>query len=249
MTYPLARPGYYYSLFREILNFIRRPKNVPNTEKPVRIKIYDTIGLYLIKLVFLIPVVLFFALVYDPENVQSVRMMDRFVPPMLLLVGGIILPLVEEIGFRLSLKFRPVYLAASLSVFMYYFLTKAIFDTNISLIDESFTIRALSSFATGIVVFPVFSISSVKEKLTSFWNKHFRSIFYLSCIIFAWMHISKYEITFLNVLLLPILTIPQLLSAIIYGYTRVSFGFKYPLFLHMSVNLIAISLSLLPFTD
>ncbi len=249
MNYPLVRPVYYYSLFKEILNFIKSPKNVLNTEKSVRVKVYDTIGLYFIKLVFLIPVVLFFALVYDPENVQSVRMMDRFTPPMLLLVGGIILPLVEEIGFRLSLKFKPVYLAASLSVFVYYFLTKAVFQTNISLVDESFATRVLISLSSGVVLLPIFNTSSVKEKLASFWNRHFRSIFYLSCIIFAWIHISKYEITFLNVLLLPILTIPQLLSAIIYGYTRVSFGFKYPLFLHMSVNLIAISLSLLPFTD
>ena len=249
MTYPLVRPGYYYSLFREILNFIKRPKNVLKTEKTVRIKVYDTIGLYVIKLVLLIPVVLFFALVYDPENVQSVKMSERFTPAMFLLVGGIILPLIEEIGFRLSLKFKPAYLAGSLSVFTYYILTKAVFQTNISLVDESFAIRMLTSLAVGIIVFPILNISSVKEKLASFWNKHFRSIFYISCIIFAWIHISKYEITFLNVLLLPILTIPQLLSAIVYGYTRVSFGFKYPLFLHMSVNLIAISLSLLPFTD
>ncbi len=249
MNYPLVRCKYYLTLFKDILNFIKKPKNKIDTKKSVRVKIYDTIGLYLLKLIFLIPVVLFFALIYDPENVQSVKMSGRFTPLMLLLVGGVILPLAEEVGFRLSLKFKPLYLGLSSSVFTYYFLTKVIFHTKISLIDESFITRLLISSFMGIILFAIFNISKVKEKLTLFWDTHFRSIFYLSCIIFAWIHISKYEITFINVLLLPILTIPQLFSAIIYGYTRVSFGFKYPLILHMSINWITISLSFLPIAD
>lgn len=249
MDYPLAKPKYYYSLFKEIVKFIKKPHNNADVEKPIKIKVYDTIGLYFLKLIFLIPVVLFFALVYDPKNIQSVGMSERFSPIVFLLVGGIILPFVEEIGFRLSLKFKPIYLALSSSVFVYYFLTKAIFHTKISMIDESFLIRVSISLLLGIILFPILNIESIKKRLTSFWSNHFPTIFYLSCIIFAWMHITKYEITVVNVLLLPILTIPQLLSAVIYGYTRVSFGFKYPLILHMTMNLITIGLSFLPFAD
>ncbi len=250
MDYPLIKLKYYHALLKDIFNFIKKPHNVAaGDKKSTRIKIYDTIGLYLLKFIFLIPLIIFFALVYDPENVQSENMADRFFPFMLLLVGGVILPLIEEIGFRLSLKFKPIYFALSSSVLTYYFLTKVIYQTKNSAVDESFLTRTSIAIILGLILFPIFNAKLIKEKLADFWNNHFPCIFYLSCVVFAWIHISKYEVNLVNVLLLPILTLPQLMSAIIYGYTRVSFGFKYPLFLHMFVNLFAISLSFLPLAD
>ena len=249
MRYPLIKPTYYFTLFKEITGFIKKPKNEKNIEKSVPLKIYDTIGLYFLKFIVLIPVILFFALVYDPENVQKANMSERFSPLVLLVVGGIILPFIEEVAFRLSLKFKPIYVALSSGVFSYYILTKVVFQTKMSAIDESFVIRVVIAIVLGILLYPVVNIKSVKERLANFWRVHFRSIYYISCVLFAWMHITKYELNWTNILLLPILTLPQLMSALIYGYIRVSFGFKYPLFFHMSNNLLAISLSLLLFTD
>jgi len=68
-------------------------------------------------------------LVYKPKNLTSVSMSERFEPLLLLLVGGIILPMFEEIAFRLSLKFKPIYLALTAGTFTYYILTKAVFKT------------------------------------------------------------------------------------------------------------------------
>jgi len=245
MNYPLIKPKYYYFLYRDIFNFIKQPHDKTGIEKSTRFKIYDTVGLYLLKFIFLIPVILFFAVVYDPENIQSANMTERFSPAMLLLVGGIILPFLEEIGFRLSLVFKPVYLALSSGVWTYYFLTKAVFSTKISMVDESFLLRVIISVLLGALLYLIFNLQSIKKKLASFWVANFRGIFYFVCIVFAWMHITKYEITLLNVLLLPILTLPQLFSAIIYGYIRLSFGFIYPLVLHMGMNTAVISISLL----
>jgi hypothetical protein len=245
----LIKPKYYFSIFKEIVSFIVNPKIEKNLEKSVKFKIYDTIGLYFLKLIFLIPVVLFFAIVYDPENIQKGNMSERFTPLIFLLVGGVILPFVEEVAFRLSLRFKPIYLALSSSVLCYNILTKFVFHTKISAIDESFLVRIIISFFLGIVLYSVINIKSLSEKLIKFWNIHFRSIYYISCVFFAWMHISKYELNWTNILLLPILTLPQLMSALIYGYIRVSFGFQYPLFFHMSNNLIGVGLSFLPFTD
>jgi hypothetical protein len=39
------------------------------------------------------------------------------------------------------------------------------------------------------------------------------------------------------------------MSGIVSGYTRVKFGFAYPLFFHIGTNTLAISLSFLPFAD
>ena len=245
MTYPLARPGYYLLLFKELLAFLKTPHLEACEAKPVRRKVYDTIGLYLIKAVALVPVVLFFALVYDPENVQSSSMAERFSPAVLLLLAGLVMPFFEEVGFRLSLVFRPAYLAMTSSVLLYYFLTKAVFSTKISMVDESFAVRVGASLVLGAMLFPLLNRKAVSERLAAFWTAHFRVIFYVVCVGFAWMHITKYEVTPLNVLLLPILTLPQLLSAVIYGYTRVAFGFAYPLLLHVTMNSAVVSVSLL----
>lgn len=245
MNYPLIKPKYYISLFKEIINFIKNPKNEKNFTKSTKQKIYDTVGLLLLKMLFLVPVVLFFAIVYDPENIQEENMSERFTPIVLLLVGVIILPLLEEVLFRLSLKFKPIYLALTLSVFCYYFLTKLVFYTKLSALDDSFLTRAVISILLGVIFYPIINIKKIKATLSEFWTRHFQSVYYISCLVFAWMHYSKYELNWTNALLLPILTLPQLMSAIIYGYIRVTFGFRYPLFLHMSNNLLGFCVSFL----
>ena len=249
MRYPLIKPRFYGNLFQEILQFIRTPTLEITHDKTVRQKIYGTIGLFILKFLFLIPVVLFFALVYDPENVQNVKMTDRLSPFVFLLVGAFILPFLEEVAFRLSLRFKPIYLTVSSVVLSYYILTKLVFQSSMSLIDDSFVVRVLASLFVGLIVFFIVNEATVKERLTRFWASYFRWIYYTICLLFAWVHITKYELSWKHLLLLPILTLPQLFSALIYGYIRVSFGFQYPLFFHMTNNLLAIGLSFLPFTD
>ncbi len=249
MTYPLANPRYYLALFRDLLTFIKNPESERKSIKSVKWRVYDTIGLYILKLILLIPVLLFFALIYDPENIQKANMAARLSPVALLMVGGLILPLLEEVAFRLSLRFRPSFLALSLGVFCYYLLTKLIYHTKVSLVDESFAMRVGASLLASLLIYLLVRLESVKQQLASFWDNHFSIIYYATCLVFAWIHVSKYELTLLNILLLPILTLPQLLSAVIYGYIRISFGFQYPLVFHSCTNVIAISLSLLPLAD
>lgn len=243
--YPLLKPRYYRKLLLEIYTFIEAPRLVSESNKPVKYKFYDTIGLFILKMFLLIPILLFFAAVYDPENVQSQSMADRFSPLALLLVGGLILPLIEEIAFRLSLVFKPIYLALSSSALFYYLLTKAVFHTKISAFDETFFLRLWGSLGFGLIIYLAVNRTAVRQLLEKFWVGNFRYIYYLSCIVFAWMHLSKYELIWLNVVLLPILTLPQLMSAIIYGYTRVVFGFQYPLLIHITMNTVAIGLSII----
>jgi hypothetical protein len=176
-------------------------------------------------------------------------MAERFSPLMLVLVTVLILPTVEEVCFRLSLKFKPVYLALTSGVLLYYLLTKAVYSTKISAVDETFLIRLGFSIGLVILLYPIFNIKSIKESLSKIWTIHFRWIYYISCLSFAWIHVFNYELSAINLLLLPLITLPQLMTGIISGYTRVAFGFRYPLVFHMVTNLIAISISFLPFAD
>lgn len=172
-------------------------------------------------------------------------MFDRFSPMILLLVGGIILPVFEEVTFRLSLKFNPINFALASGTFTYYIMTKAIFKSRLSLVDDTFYYRVIGAVIMFLIVYILSSRRSIRQILQQYWKKHFRLIYYASCISFAWLHIFNFELNLTNLLLLPILTLPQLFSATIAGYTRVMFGFKYPVLLHMITNTVFLSLTLL----
>ena len=252
VKYPLIKPKYYANLFKELAQFIKNPRFVLNTEKSTRIKIYDTVGLFVLKIFFLIALAMVMALIspwFDPENITKSNMSERFSIPMFLLVGGFILPLLEEVCFRLSIRFKPLHLALTLAVVCYYLLTKAVYATSFSMIDESFVIRAFSSLAFGFIVYLISSIQKVKFSLAYFWQMNVKWIYYISCASFAWVHIFNYELSLVNLILLPIITLPQLMSALINGYTRLAFGFQYPLLFHFTNNVIAIGISQLPFSD
>ncbi|MDW3649506.1 MAG: CPBP family glutamic-type intramembrane protease [Bacteroidia bacterium] len=249
MDYPLIKPRYYRSLFKDIVDFIRKPQDLEHVEKSTRQKVYDTIGLFILKLAFLIPVSVLIGLIHDPENLTKASMAERFTPMILILVAVIILPTVEEIAFRLSLKFKPIYFALSSGVFCYYLLTKAVYQTKISAVDESFIIRISVALGLVVLLYAILQFAQIKEFLSRFWEKNFAWIYYISCLSFAWIHIFSYELNTMNLLFLPLITLPQLMSGIISGYTRVSFGFQYPLLFHMATNLIAVSISFLPATD
>lgn len=246
VSYPLIKPKYYKSLLMDLLNFIRRPINKQSIEKSTKHKIYDTVGLFFIKLVFSITVASLLQLAYEPENQTSVSMSERFSPLVLLLVGGIILPIFEEITFRLSLKFRPLYLALTIGTFTYYIITKAVFKSRLSMIDDTFWYRVTTGVIMLSIVYLISIRRPIRQALQQFWKRQFKWIYYLSCISFAWLHIFNFELNVTNLLLLPILTLPQLFSATIAGYTRVAFGFKYPLLIHMATNTLFLSLTFLP---
>ena len=246
ISYPLIKPKYYKSLLVDLVSFIKSPKNKSQIEKSITHKIYDIIGLFFIKVVFSISVASLLQFIYEPENLTSVSMAERFSPLLLLLVGGFILPVFEEVTFRLSLKFNPVYFALTSGSSTYYILTKAVFKSRLSLIDETFGFRLIIAIAVVLIMYIVSRKKNVKIILQNFWHGHFRVIYYFSCVSFAWLHIFNFELNLLNLSLLPILTLPQLFSATIAGYTRVAFGFKYPLLLHITTNILFLSLTFLP---
>ncbi|ASO05645.1 hypothetical protein [Arenibacter algicola] len=246
MKYPFVRPKFYLRLIKDLARFIAQPQYASLQNLTVKNKIYDTLGLFLIKLAFSLLVANVLAIFYEPKNITETNMAERFTPLAYLMVGGLILPLYEEVCFRLSLRFKPLYVALTFATLTYYILTKAIYKTNLSLVDETFYSRIGLSIGFGVIAFILIYRKKIHQKLTVLWENNIRWIYYLSCVLFAWLHIFNFELNLTNILLLPILTLPQLFSATIAGYTRLSFGFRYPLFVHMGTNLLFISLSFLP---
>lgn len=242
----LIQPAFYRMLIVELFQFIIRPTYSKESEQAMQIKLYKTIGLFLIKVVFSLVIANLLALFYEPENITDRNMQDRFTPFMFLSVGGIVLPFFEEICFRLSLRYNAIYLSVTSASLAYYVFTKAIYQSRLSIVDESFTERLVLAMMVGLLCYFILLFGRFSKVLKQIWREHFQWIFYASCVLFAWLHIFNFELNVTNLLLLPTITLPQLFSSCVAAYTRMAFGFRYPLILHMSTNLLFISLSFLP---
>lgn len=122
----LLNPKYYYSEFRELSKFVMSPVAHSHHELSFAQKVNGTWRLLVVKMVQAIVIGIVIGAIYDPVNKTTGSMAERISPAGLLMVGVFILPLLEEVAFRLSLKFKPIYLALTLGIFGYYISSKAI---------------------------------------------------------------------------------------------------------------------------
>lgn len=232
--------------FIDFFKFLFQPSiELIIAEKSITQKVLISFILFVLKISFSVTIAIIIGAFYEPRNLTDTSMSSRFTPLIYLLVGGLLIPVFEEILFRLSLIFKPIYLSFSSAAATYYILTKLVFKVKLSGYDDTFFMRLSVALIIGILIYFLTSKNSVKSYLNHFWIKNFKSIYYISCILFAWLHIFNFELNLTNLLLLPVLTLPQLFSATIAGYTRVRLGFQYPLLLHVLTNSTVIGLSIL----
>ncbi|SFT09344.1 CAAX protease self-immunity [Sphingobacterium wenxiniae] len=241
---PFFKIKRYYQFISNFMAFVKSPKTSFAPKLTIQDKLAESLTLFLVKFIFSIAVASLIGTFYEPQNLTDKSMSERFTPIVFLLTGGIILPLFEEVMFRLSLIFKPIYVALSSACFGYYFCTKLIFNSRLSLVDDTFGFRIGTAILLGSLVFIVLNNQNVKKRLQSLWVKKFDLIYYSSAILFGWLHILNFELSYLNLLLTPILTLPQLFSGLITGYLRLKFGFLYPLSFHILTNSILIGLSI-----
>lgn len=235
----------YYQFVFNFLAFVKSPKTSFAPKLTIGDKLAESITLFLLKFIFSIAIASLIGIFYQPQNLTDKSMSERFTPIVFLLTGGMILPLFEEVMFRLSLIFKPIYLVLSSVCLGYYLCTKLIFNSRLSLIDDTFSYRIGIAILLGSLVFIVLNNQNVKKRLQSLWVKKINLIYYASAILFGWLHILNFELNYLNLLLTPILTLPQFFSGLITGYVRLKFGFLYPLTFHIFTNSILIGLSIL----
>lgn len=246
MRFKLITPKQYYKEFKLLLNFVRRPAHIANQTLTTKQKVRGTWKMFVVKFVLAILIGVSIGIFYDAKNITKSSMAARFSLPALLLVSVFILPLLEEVAFRLSLKFKPLFLALTFGVLTYYIASKGVYHTKLSDVYDHFAQRCFIALVMLGITYALTSISKVKNSLEKFWNNHFRGIFYVSCLLFAWIHIFNYELSVEHLLLMPIITLDKLVSALCYGYTRVTYGFIYSLAIHMlnnSIGFIAMLLS------
>jgi len=152
------------------------------------------------------------------------------------LLASFIVPLIEEILFRLSLVFEPLNLALSGATFFY-------------LVFRLFSNRFISLVSFPLLLIIFFRIASkYKFEITIFWGKNFKYIFYFLSISFGLLHMSNYRyFEFTQYFIAPILVLPQIIMGLVLSFTRVTYkrGFLIGLSTHIVTNFITLSLFML----
>lgn len=237
MKLRLINPKHYYNEFKQLLKFVITPAYNSTNAMTTSKKIEGTWTMFIVKLVLGIIVGVSIGIFYDAENKTTISMAERFSPLALFFVSVFALPLLEEIEFRLSLKFKPIFLALTLGALGYSTLSKMLYHAKLSDVYDHFIERASITVSIIIVTYFLFSIPKIKRRLERFWENNFKWILYFLCFGFAWVHGFNYEYaTMFHLLLIPIITIDKLTSAFCYGYVRMKYGFLFSFGLHMCWN-------------
>jgi len=238
----LRRPKLYFIKFRELIAFIANPKDKISSNLSLKEKLKEIVAFYIIKLFISTFLILIIELLFKINNDAVQSFSQNHHPFIVLLLGAFLAPLVEEAMFRLSIIFKPIFLAVSIGLFTLTILSR-IEDVGILKFNETTYYR----YGLGIVVSILVFYFSKKYQLIikDFWQKNFRWIYYFSAITFGFFHFSNFDLAPSSFLLIPILTLPHTIGGLFFGYIRIKHGFIYSLIFHSLNNLISLSLAFL----
>lgn len=229
----------------EIVQFLRKPF-IPVRNGNIRLdrRLNALFKIYLIYLLFTICIYLILSFIdktfivhfYKYSILQQQQSINQKLNELYghytFLIVVIIGPFLEEIIFRLPLNLKRFSIALSVCFVTYRFCGGSFthFNTNN---PYGYLLIILSAilFIVTIKWIPNKWIDFIKER-------YFAHFFYLSALIFAFVHITNFAPYNYNVLLLyPLFTLPQLIMGITIGYTRLNYGFVAGWFLHGLINL------------
>ncbi|MFC6193428.1 type II CAAX prenyl endopeptidase Rce1 family protein [Dyadobacter subterraneus] len=79
-----------------------------------------------------------------------------------------------------------------------------------------------------------YSLGKIRNKL------YFKCAYYLSAVLFGWIHIVTYEFDSSHYLFIPLITLTQTFAGFLLGYVRIIYGFWYGVLLHAVYNTLAL---------
>jgi hypothetical protein len=137
--------------------------------------------------------------------------------PINILKVSLLLPVVEELIFRLPLRISKINFLTSFCLILFLVLYKH-YISNIYLV-----------LSLLLIYFFFFYLFIKKEtfffnKLTVSFSKYFRLIFYFQAFVFGFLHLTNYTLDFKYFYLLPFFAISYILSGCFWGYIRVRYS-------------------------
>lgn len=142
---------------------------------------------------------------------------------------SLLLPIIEELIFRLPLKISKLNFVIPLSLLFFLFLIKLV---NIYF---SLTIALLFFFSLALSINKKFSILYTLGRI---FTSHFKVIFYIQALAFGILHLTNFNLDYRYIIIFPLLIINQLFTGCYLGYLRIRFnlGIYVCIFTHMLIN-------------
>lgn len=151
--------------------------------------------------------------------------------PINILKLSLLLPIIEELIFRLPLRISKVNFVTSFTVIIFLLLYK-LCKSNIYLAIS------LSFILFLFLYFLIKEESSILNKLSVYFTKYFGIVFYFQALIFGFLHLTNYIIDFKYFYLFPLFVISYISAGCFWGYIRVryTFGIYICIISHIVIN-------------
>lgn len=230
-------------LLLDFLSFLRRPTTEKSTQTPAQ-GIVHLFRLWCCLFVFIIfGAVLVDSIIDVPQHDRFEEVMEQIGVVGFVVFAVLIGPLLEEVAFRLAMRFRLRYVLVGAVAFVLYMGQAA------STVIEQYSDHGmLYLYGLVLLLLVVFFRICIKHPATMAqrWTSYFPLVFYALSFSFALIHIFNFEAFPLRVILLaPIITLPQFILGLGMGYLRMRFGFWHGYLFHVLNNGFALSVFLL----
>ncbi|MEF8879287.1 MAG: hypothetical protein V5A64_02705 [Candidatus Thermoplasmatota archaeon] len=230
------------SLLKNFLQYLRHPTYLSDTpKKESRYKFWDVFRLLSVSLIlsYILGIIIMIALMWVGYGTDQHALSDPSIqenPLSLVFFAVLIAPILEELTFRMGLKYSPFRLSFTLA-FLYIFISPPVSsfletslnETELILLDA--LVFLVIGFGVGLLL-----KSIEKEKVERFYSKNFFFIFYFFAVLFAGVHIFNYS-NFEGIwFLIPLLVAPQFIGSLVMGYVRIHYGLHWSVLTHMLDN-------------
>jgi membrane protease YdiL (CAAX protease family) len=161
-----------------------------------------------------------------PINLNRTRL-ESFSKIEILILTSVYAPILEELAFRLPLKFTKANLtigSIGISLTFCRVLAELEYEYSLSL-----------SMGIGIAVYLTLN-ERVLKNVSGFWSRNKLLIFYSLLLIFSFLHLKNYELTTELLLYSPIFILPRILGGILFSYIRLNSGILIAILFHSFNN-------------
>lgn len=152
----------------------------------------------------------------------------------LMFINIVLIPIIEESAFRLSLVYIRINLC--ISVFLIFFILSSYAYSRNIFAAEGLVLRLIVSTVFGLFVFSILHYKPLEQVIIEFWKRKFNTIMYVFLFLFVIRHLDQFEYTLTTLPILLIILFPHFATGVFLSYTRVRLGFAYAIILHGVLN-------------
>jgi len=174
-----------------------------------------------------------------PHKLQDLQDMNIWA---LLLLAVITQPFLEELMFRLPLKYHRglIWLMFTMIGMIIFLVLDGVYpSTNDGQIPPMrITIPIAFITIATTLLYTFYTKETDIKRLKLLVKKYFPHLFYAVAVYFAYVHFFNFETTGNQWIFTPIMVFPQFMMALFVGYSRLKYGFISAVVIHMINNLV-----------